>query len=65
MIAVDLGIIFFGFGNYGQPVGLTTLTADGGFFTGGRRGGLDFGPAGRIKFELTDSQSSTGFRLCF
>jgi AAT family amino acid transporter len=31
MIAVGLGIIFFGFGNYGQPVGLTTLTADGGF----------------------------------
>jgi len=40
MIAVGFGIIFFGIGNYGQPVGLTNLTAHGGFFAGGWQGWL-------------------------
>ncbi len=38
MIAVGLGIIVFGIGNHGQPVGLSNLTAHGGFFAGGWKG---------------------------
>ena len=40
MIIVGLGIIFFGFGNHGQPVGLGNLTAHNGFFAGGWQGWL-------------------------
>ncbi|NDL63670.1 bifunctional threonine/serine APC transporter ThrP [Acerihabitans arboris] len=38
MIVVGLGIIFFGIGNHGHPVGLGNLTAHGGFFAGGWKG---------------------------
>lgn len=38
MIAVGLGIIFFGIGNHGHPVGLGNLTVHGGFFAGGWKG---------------------------
>lgn len=40
MIVVGLGVIFYGFGNHGQPTGLGNLTAHGGFFAGGWRGFL-------------------------
>ena len=35
MILVGLGVIFFGFGNGGEPIGFANLTAHGGFFAGG------------------------------
>ncbi|HDL7733260.1 TPA: amino acid permease [Yersinia enterocolitica] len=38
MILVGLGVIFFGFGNHGQPIGFDNLTAHGGFFAGGGKG---------------------------
>ncbi|MGE1212339.1 amino acid permease [Bacillus pumilus] len=40
MIIAGLGIIFFGFGNGGTPIGLSNLWAHGGFFTGGFTGFL-------------------------
>ncbi len=40
MIIVGLGVIFFGFGNHGEAVGLHNLTAHGGFFAGGWKGFL-------------------------
>ncbi|WP_447873723.1 bifunctional threonine/serine APC transporter ThrP [Serratia fonticola] len=40
MILVGLGVIFFGFGNGGQPTGFANLTAHGGFFAGGWQGFL-------------------------
>ncbi|MEX2943197.1 bifunctional threonine/serine APC transporter ThrP [Serratia fonticola] len=40
MILVGLGVIFFGFGNGGQPTGFANLTAHGGFFAGGWKGFL-------------------------
>lgn len=38
LIVAGLGIIFFGFGNGGQAVGLSNLWAHGGFFSGGFTG---------------------------
>lgn len=40
MILVGLGVIFFGFGNGGQPIGFANLTEHGGFFAGGWKGFL-------------------------
>lgn len=40
MVLVGLGVIFFGFGNGGQPTGFANLTAHGGFFAGGWKGFL-------------------------
>ena len=40
MIVVGLAVIFFGFGNHGEPVGFANLTAHGGFFAGGWKGFL-------------------------
>jgi len=37
---VGLAVIFFGFGNHGQPIGFSNLTANGGFFAGGWKGFL-------------------------
>jgi AAT family amino acid transporter len=42
MIVVGLGVIFFGFGNGGQPdQALSNLTEHGGFFAGGWKGFSD------------------------
>ncbi|MED4403367.1 amino acid permease [Metabacillus fastidiosus] len=38
MIAAGLGLIFFGFGNGGEAIGLSNLWEHGGFFTGGWQG---------------------------
>ncbi|MED4453963.1 amino acid permease [Metabacillus fastidiosus] len=38
MIAAGLGLIFFGFGNGGEAIGLSNLWENGGFFTGGWQG---------------------------
>jgi amino acid transporter, AAT family len=38
MILVGLGVIFFGFGNGGKPIGFANLTEHGGFFAGGWKG---------------------------
>ncbi|TKI04855.1 bifunctional threonine/serine APC transporter ThrP [Martelella alba] len=38
MIVVGLGIIFFGIGNQGHPLGLANLTVHDGFFAGGWKG---------------------------
>ncbi len=38
MIIAGLGLIFFGFGNGGDAIGLSNLWAHGGFFTGGWSG---------------------------
>ena len=38
MIIAGLGLIFFGFGNGGDAIGLSNLWAHGGFFTGGLSG---------------------------
>lgn len=40
MIAVGLGVIFFGFGNGGHAIGFGNLTGHGGFFAGGWKGFL-------------------------
>ena len=40
MIVVGLGVIFFGLGNGGQPIGFGNLTEHGGFFAGGWKGFL-------------------------
>ena len=40
MLVVGVGIIFFGFGNHGIPVGIDNLYSNGGFFTGGLEGFL-------------------------
>jgi len=40
MIVVGLGVIFFGFGQHGQAIGLSNLTGHGGFFAGGWKGFL-------------------------
>lgn len=40
MILVGLGVILFGFGNGGQPIGFANLTEHGGFFAGGWKGFL-------------------------
>ncbi|MBV4439874.1 MAG: amino acid permease [Clostridium tyrobutyricum] len=40
MLIVGFGLIFFGFGNHGIPIGLKNLTAHGGFFAGGWKGWL-------------------------
>ncbi len=40
MILIGLGLIFLGFGNAGKPIGLTNLTAHGGFFPNGIKGFL-------------------------
>lgn len=38
MIIAGLGLIFFGFGNGGEAIGLSNLWEHGGFFTGGWKG---------------------------
>ncbi|MCY7781775.1 MULTISPECIES: amino acid permease [unclassified Bacillus (in: firmicutes)] len=38
MIIAGIGIIFFGFGNGGNPIGLSNLWSHGGFFAGGFSG---------------------------
>lgn len=38
MILLGLGLIFFGWGNGGHPIGLSNLWSHGGFFTGGFSG---------------------------
>ncbi|MBO0461783.1 MULTISPECIES: amino acid permease [Enterococcus] len=38
MIIAGLGIIFFGFGNHGEAIGISNLWKNGGFFTGGVKG---------------------------
>lgn len=38
MIIAGLGLILFGFGNGGQPLGISNLWTHGGFFTGGVKG---------------------------
>ena len=38
MIIAGLGLILFGFGNHGQPIGISNLWSHGGFFTGGVKG---------------------------
>lgn len=38
MIIAGLGVILFGFGNHGHPVGVSNLWKHGGFFTGGAKG---------------------------
>ncbi|ADO54908.1 amino acid permease [Paenibacillus polymyxa] len=40
MLVVGTGIIFFGLGNGGQPIGLSNLVSHGGFFAGGLKGFL-------------------------
>lgn len=40
MIVIGTGMIFFGLGNGGQPVGLSNLYSHGGFFPGGLKGFL-------------------------
>jgi len=40
MLVIGFGIIFFGFGNAGQPIGLGNLFDNGGFFAGGWKGFL-------------------------
>jgi len=40
MIIIGIGLIFFGIGNAGQPIGLENLYIHGGFFTGGSIGFL-------------------------
>lgn len=40
MIVVGTGMIFFGLGNGGQPIGLSNLYSHGGFFPGGLKGFL-------------------------
>lgn len=40
MILIGLGLIFFGFGNNFEPIGLANLTEHGGFFAGGWKGFL-------------------------
>lgn len=40
MLVVGTGLIFFGFGNAGQPIGLSNLFSHGGFFAGGLKGFL-------------------------
>lgn len=40
MILVGLGVILFGFGNGGEPIGFANLTEHGGFFAGGWKGFL-------------------------
>lgn len=40
MLVIGFGIIFFGFGNGGQPIGLGNLVDNGGFFAGGWKGFL-------------------------
>ncbi|MUV40913.1 amino acid permease [Levilactobacillus brevis] len=38
MIIAGLGLIIFGFGNGGHPIGISNLWRNGGFFTGGAKG---------------------------
>lgn len=38
MIVAGLGLIIFGFGNGGHPIGISNLWKNGGFFTGGFKG---------------------------
>mgnify|MGYP003600808067 CR=1 FL=1 len=38
MIIVGFGVIFFGLGNHGHPMGISNLWSHGGFFTGGFKG---------------------------
>ncbi|MCT3063596.1 amino acid permease [Lactiplantibacillus pentosus] len=38
MIIAGLGLIIFGIGNHGQPIGISNLSTHGGFFTGGVKG---------------------------
>ncbi|MDC6396988.1 amino acid permease [Lactiplantibacillus pentosus] len=38
MIIAGLGLIIFGIGNHGQPIGISNLWTHGGFFTGGVKG---------------------------
>lgn len=40
MLVVGTGMIFFGLGNGGQPIGLSNLYSQGGFFAGGLKGFL-------------------------
>ncbi|TKH43742.1 amino acid permease [Paenibacillus terrae] len=40
MLIVGTGMIFFGLGNGGQPIGLSNLYSHGGFFAGGLKGFL-------------------------
>ncbi|KHD37523.1 D-alanine/D-serine/glycine permease [Clostridium acetobutylicum] len=40
MLIVGVGLIFFGIGNHGVPIGFKNLTAHGGFFAGGLKGWL-------------------------
>ncbi|MGQ3480645.1 amino acid permease [Paenibacillus sp. TY11] len=40
MLVVGTGMIFFGLGNGGQPIGLSNLYSHGGFFAGGLKGFL-------------------------
>ncbi|MDU2065272.1 MAG: amino acid permease [Sporomusaceae bacterium] len=40
MLVIGVGMIFFGFGNMGQPIGLENLYSQGGFFAGGWEGFL-------------------------
>ncbi|MBO3283302.1 amino acid permease [Paenibacillus sp. FSL M8-0228] len=40
MLVVGTGMIFFGLGNGGQPIGLSNLFSHGGFFAGGLKGFL-------------------------
>lgn len=40
MIVLGLGVILFGIGNHGEPVGFSNLWSHGGFFTGGIKGFL-------------------------
>ncbi|WP_416353572.1 amino acid permease [Agrilactobacillus fermenti] len=38
MIIAGLGLIIFGLGNHGRPIGISNLWSHGGFFTGGFKG---------------------------
>lgn len=40
MLIIGIGMIFFGFGNAGQPIGIENLYIHGGFFAGGLEGFL-------------------------
>ncbi len=40
MLIIGFGLIFFGFGNAGQPIGISNLFDNGGFFAGGLEGFL-------------------------
>ncbi|MEK3899144.1 MULTISPECIES: amino acid permease [unclassified Paenibacillus] len=40
MLVIGTGVIFFGLGNGGQPLGLSNLYSHGGFFAGGLKGFL-------------------------